>query len=228
MHGDPKPEVEAEEVRDLFQQTLDLNLGEFWLKTSFGRGLVAQFGRYLEQDEMYNGEHLKRERLIYKFVQDVNKHDVLFSIDLWINVRLKAFDLNFRFIYTGIRVRNMDDSLRFYTEILQMEVVEKLEKTEPTRGLVVTLKSKDSQQLLELNYYEEGSRFGTEYKNGEELDHLAFDVEDLLVTVGELKKQGVEIIAEPYSIGQSIGWKEAFVRDPNGIWIELLERKRND
>lgn len=131
---------------------------------------------------------------------------------------------NFRFIYTGIRVRDMEESLKFYTKILQMEIVDKLEKTEPTRGQVVTLRSRDSQQLLELNYYEQNTRFGTEYKNGEELDHLAFDVKDLLGTVEDLRKQGVEIIAEPYSIGASIGWKEAYVRDPNGIWIELLER----
>ncbi|HZW56999.1 MAG TPA: VOC family protein [Nitrososphaerales archaeon] len=134
--------------------------------------------------------------------------------------------MNFRFIYTGIRVRDMQESLDFYTRIFQMEIAEKLEVTEPTKGQVVTLKSKNSEQLLELNYYEDKTRFGTEYKNGEELDHIAFDVEDLIRAVEELKKQGVEIIAEPYSIGSSIGWKEAFVRDPNGIWIELLERKK--
>ncbi len=134
--------------------------------------------------------------------------------------------MNFRFIYTGIRVRDMQESLDFYTRIFQMEIADKLEVTEPTKGQVVTLKSKDSEQLLELNYYEDKTRFGTEYKNGEELDHIAFDVEDLIRAVEELKKQGVEIIAEPYSIGSSIGWKEAFVRDPNGIWIELLERKK--
>jgi lactoylglutathione lyase len=133
---------------------------------------------------------------------------------------------NFRFIYTGIRVRNMEESLKFYTNVLHMKIVEELQKTEPTKGQVVTLKSEDSEQLLELNYYEENSRFGVEYKNGEELDHLAFDVEDLSGTVEQLRKQGVEIVAEPYSIGYSFGWKEAFVKDPNGIWIELLERKR--
>lgn len=107
-----------------------------------------------------------------------------------------------------------------------MDIVDKLVVAEPTKGQVVTLKSKDSGQLLELNYYEENTRFGTEYKNGEELEHIAFDVEDLMLAVEELKKQGVEVIAEPYSIGSSIGWKETFVRDPNGIWIELLERKK--
>jgi catechol 2,3-dioxygenase-like lactoylglutathione lyase family enzyme len=120
----------------------------------------------------------------------------------------------------------MEESLLFYTEILQMEIIEKLNKTEPTQGQVVTLKSKDSLQLLELNYYEEGSPFGTAYENGEELDRLAFDVENLSDTVEQLRKQGVEIIVALYSIGASIGRKEAFVRDPNGIWIELLERKR--
>lgn len=130
--------------------------------------------------------------------------------------------MNIRFIYTGIRVRDIEKSIHFYTKIFQMEIIEKLERTEPTKGQV-TLEGKDSEQLLELNYYEDDSPFGGEYKNGEELDHLAFDVEDLLGTIEELRREGIEIIAEPYSIG---GWKEAFVRDPNGIWIELLERKR--
>jgi len=133
---------------------------------------------------------------------------------------------NFRFIYTGIRVRNMQESLEFYTDVFQMEVVDKIETAEPTKGQAVILKSPDSNQLLELNYYEEGSRFGPEYKNGEDLDHIAFDVEDLLNTVEELRQKGIEIVAEPFSIGSSIGWKEAFVKDPNGIWIELLERKK--
>jgi len=132
---------------------------------------------------------------------------------------------NFRFIYVGIRVRDMQESLDFYTKVFQMQMVEKLEKAEPTKGQVVTLKSPTSNQMLELNFYEEGSKFGSEYKNGDELDHLAFDVENLLETVEELREKGIEIVAEPFSIGSSIGWKEAFVKDPNGIWIELLERK---
>lgn len=117
----------------------------------------------------------------------------------------------------------MEESLRFYTTVFEMEVVEKLVKTEPTNGQVVTLRSKGSGQLLELNHYEENSRFGSEYKNGEDLDHLAFEVEDLLGTIEHLRKKGIEIISEPFAIGAELGWKEAFVKDPNGIWIELLE-----
>jgi len=36
-----------------------------------------------------------------------------------------------------------------------------------------------------------------------------------------LRRSGFEVLVEPYSIGE---WSEAYVRDPNGIWIELLEK----
>lgn len=129
--------------------------------------------------------------------------------------------MSVRFLYTGIRVKNMDESLRFYTEVLGMIVVEPLETVGPTKGKVVTLKSPDTEQLLELNYYEEDSRFGTRYSNGEDLDHLAFEVEDLRGTVDRLRGMGLEVTVEPYSIA---GWGEACVKDPNGIWIEFLEK----
>jgi len=133
--------------------------------------------------------------------------------------------LDFRFIYTGIRVKNIEESLKFYSEVLGMVIVEPLEIMGPTKGSVATLKSPGSEQVLELNYYEDDSPFCSRYANGEELDHIAFDVQDLTATVQELKRKGVEVLVEPGAIGGSIGWKEAYVKDPNGIWIELLERK---
>jgi lactoylglutathione lyase len=129
--------------------------------------------------------------------------------------------------YTGIRVKDMADSLRFYTEILGMQVVEPLESTPPTEGKVVTLRSPDSTQLLELNWYEAGSRFGPTYSNGEDLDHLAFECDDLSAAVGELERRGIEVVVRPKEIGAGVGWNEAFVKDPNGIWIELLQSRGN-
>ena len=134
--------------------------------------------------------------------------------------------MQFRMTYTGIRVKNIEDSLRFYTEILGMQVVEPLQPTPPTEGQVVTLRSPGSTQLLELNWYVTGSRFGTPYSNGEDLDHLAFECDDLTSAVGELERRGVEVTVRPKEIGEEVGWNEAFVKDPNGIWIELLQAKR--
>jgi lactoylglutathione lyase len=131
---------------------------------------------------------------------------------------------SYRFIYTGIRVRDMDESLRFYTERLGMEVVDKREQTPPTEGEVVTLRSPHGVQRLELNWYAEGSRFGPPYSNGEDLDHLAFEVDDLDGALAELATKGVEVLIRPGEIG---GWREAFIKDPDGIWIELLQRKKS-
>ncbi len=88
-------------------------------------------------------------------------------------------DGNPAFIYTGIRVKDMDESIAFYTRVLNMTVAEKRERTEPTKGEVITLKSRHSGQLLELNWYAGDSPYCSEYRNGEELGHLAFEVDNL-------------------------------------------------
>ncbi len=144
------------------------------------------------------------------------------TIDSWLR---PPMSMEFRFIYTGIRVKNVEESLKFYTHVLGMMIAEPLQKTAPTKGSVVTLKSPDSQQILELNHYEEDSPFNSPYVNGEDLDHIAFDVRDLQAAVKELKRKGVEVVVEPYAIGAIEGWKEAYIKDPNGIWIELLQRQ---
>ncbi len=132
----------------------------------------------------------------------------------------------FEHIYAGIRVRDMAQSIRFYTDVLGMEIIDPLQSTPPTNGQVVGLRSPGSQQLLELNWYEPGSRFGPPYSTGEDLDHLAFACDDVSAAVAELERRGVEVVVHPREIGVELGWSEAFVKDPNGIWIELLTRKR--
>jgi len=133
--------------------------------------------------------------------------------------------LMLRFSYTGIRVRDLDESIRFYTEVLGMQVVEQAQATPPTEGRVVGLRSPGSSQLLELNWYAPNSRFGSAYVNGEELDHLAFECDDVDRVVRELESKGAKVRIRPREIGVEIGWNEAFVEDPNGIWIELVPAK---
>lgn len=125
-----------------------------------------------------------------------------------------------RMIYTGIRVKSMEDSIRFYAEVLGMQLLERKE-TPQTHGELATLKSPGSEQVIELNWYAHGSKFGEPYTNGSEIDHLGFEVEDLAKWVRELEARGVKILVRPYEIG---GWNEAFIEDPNGVWIEFLQR----
>jgi len=124
-----------------------------------------------------------------------------------------------KMIYTGIRVKDMDQSIAFYTEILGMKLVER-QKTPQTDGEVATLRSADSEQELELNWYKEGSRFGIPYVNGSEVDHLGFDVENMDEWISSLEKNGIRILLRI----REGGWNEIFIEDPNGIWIEFLQR----
>lgn len=125
-----------------------------------------------------------------------------------------------RMIYTGIRVKDMEGSIKFYTEVLGMKLL-KREEAPQTHGESATLKSPDSEQVLELNWYAHGSTYGTSYQNGSEVDHLGFEVGNLASWIKELEAKGVRILIRPYEIG---GWNEAFIEDPNGIWIEFLEK----
>jgi catechol 2,3-dioxygenase-like lactoylglutathione lyase family enzyme len=61
-----------------------------------------------------------------------------------------------------------------------------------------------------------------DWTDGDQLDHIAFIVPDVAKTILELRKKGVEIVKEPYSL-QGSKSKIAFIKDPNGIWLELIE-----
>jgi catechol 2,3-dioxygenase-like lactoylglutathione lyase family enzyme len=125
--------------------------------------------------------------------------------------------LKARFTYTGIQVKNLDESLRFYTELLGMKMTAR-NKIEGSGGEVASLKSEEGGPEIELNYYPDGSRFATEYTIGDGLDHLAFRVENLEEALALFAKAGHPTVLEMNS--GSGRW--AFVQDPNGIWIELF------
>ena len=125
--------------------------------------------------------------------------------------------MKFRMYYVGIRVSNLQRSVKFYTEILGMKIIHK--GTKPHRGKFVHLKSTGSQQKLELNWYPRGSKFYTKYKKGEELDHLAFVVDDVEKAYRWLVSKGAKNAVSP----EKSEGTEVYVKDPDGIWIELLQ-----
>ena len=124
----------------------------------------------------------------------------------------------YRFAYVGIQVRDLDRSIAFYRDLLGMQVSAR-EKVAETHGEWAELRSPDSPLVLELNWYPEGSRhFRGPYRRGDELDHLAFDCEDADAAYRELMAKGAKPALPPFTEG---GSRLAFVKDPDGIWIEL-------
>jgi len=125
-----------------------------------------------------------------------------------------------RFEYTGIRVKDLPRSIDFYTKTMGMKMVRRGKMR--AGGIYVQLKSKDSQQLLELNYYPPGKKYYEEYVEGSELDHLAFWCKDVRESYNKALRGGANRTIEPWD---ESGYTLAFVRDPDGIWIELIGKK---
>ena len=123
-----------------------------------------------------------------------------------------------KFVYVGIRVKSLQKSTDFYTKVLGMKATSEPSSIKETKGKCVALTSKGSKLILELNYYEKDSPYNTKYVVGEGLDHLAFRVDDLDRALKEARAAGYPAIEEIKSDGSH--W--AYIKDPNGIWIELL------
>lgn len=126
--------------------------------------------------------------------------------------------MKFAFTYTAIRVRDLDRSIDFYTKVLGMKLLHRIEAPE-TKGVLAVLGTKESPHVLELNWYADDSLVAGPYREGEELDHLAFRVDDLDAALKYLEDAG-----HPRVPGRrrSQGAEWAYVKDPNGVWIELF------
>ena len=125
-----------------------------------------------------------------------------------------------KFKYTGIRVRDLKRSVEFYTKTMGMK--QTLKGTMHAGGVFVQLRDKDSEQTLELNYYPPGKKYCEDYVEGSELDHLAFWCKDVRAEYKKVLEGGATSAVEPWD---ESGYTLAFVRDPDGIWIELIGKK---
>ena len=123
-----------------------------------------------------------------------------------------------KFTYVGIRVKDMDESIAFYTKMFEMELQGKY-KIDTTKGEVASLVSQKDGFPLELNYYSKGSPFYRKYTVGEGLDHLCFQVDDLDKTLAKAKEEGHRVLQEVKT--KTSRW--AYIEDPNGIWLEIVQ-----
>lgn len=126
--------------------------------------------------------------------------------------------------YSGVRVMDLDRSLRFYTKALGLREKARGDLTQYGRGIWVLLQDPVSRQRLELNWYPKGSQFDVPFVVGEGLDHVGFflgpvPVATLNRTYHRLLRQG----AGPTNVTPDTtdGWV-AYVTDPDGNWVEIF------
>jgi lactoylglutathione lyase len=121
-----------------------------------------------------------------------------------------------KLLHTRMRVSDMEQTIRFYTEVLGLEVLER--KVSPRGSHLAFLKVPNSEELIELTSFPPSGPV----KVQEDLVHLAFQVESLDDTIASLNAKGIKITDGPTQ--SSSGSRFIFIDAPDGYEIELIER----
>lgn len=126
-----------------------------------------------------------------------------------------------RLLHTMLRVGNLEKSLDFYTRVLGMHLLRKNDYPEGKFTLAFVGYGPETEQaVIELTYnwdvdkYELGTGYG----------HIALEVEDAYAACDKIRDAGGKVVrdAGPMKHGSTM---IAFVEDPDGYKIELIQRK---
>lgn len=120
-----------------------------------------------------------------------------------------------RFLHTRLKVRDMERSIAFYTTHMGCRLIRR--STSPRGTQLAFLRLPGIEADLELAYLP----WDPDFQLAEDIFHLAFQVPDMNATLAKLREAGVKITEEP-SQGSS-GGMMAFIEDPDGYEIELLD-----
>ncbi len=125
-----------------------------------------------------------------------------------------------KYLHTMIRVNDLEQSIEFYTKALGMNLISKSDYPDGEFTLAFLSYGKTKEDpCIELTYnygkhsYELGTAFG----------HIAFGTEDIKSTCDKVTAMGYKVVRAPGPMkhGSTV---IAFIEDPNGYKIELIER----
>jgi lactoylglutathione lyase len=126
-----------------------------------------------------------------------------------------------RLLHTMLRVGNLQTSIDFYTNLMGMKLLRQSENSEYQYTLAFIGYGEESDTtVLELTYNWDNST----YQMGDAFGHIAIAVDDIYAVCETIEHQGGDVYRKPGPVkgGKSV---IAFVRDPDGYAIELIERK---
>ncbi len=126
--------------------------------------------------------------------------------------------MKLKILHTCLNVSNMERSIDFYTKEVGLKFVSRREIKQ--NNAEIAFLQDQSGYALELTHW----RDKKDLVEGDNFDHLAFAVRDVSEAVKEFKSHGVVVAMEPYSL-QGSSSKIAFIKDPDGNWLELIERE---
>ena len=125
-----------------------------------------------------------------------------------------------KFLHTMIRVNDLEESLRFYCDVLGMKLLRRKDYPSGKFTLAfVGYGDESTNTVVELTYNWDTHT----YNFGDAFGHLALGVDDIYKTCEKIRSAGGTITREPGPMkhGTTV---IAFVEDPSGYKIELIER----
>ena len=126
-----------------------------------------------------------------------------------------------RILHTMLRVTNMDKSIAFYTEVMGMKLLRKNDYPSGRFTLAfVGFQPESEGAVIELTHYWDTNSYTLGYAFG----HIAVQVDDAYAACDSVKQRGGLVTREagPMKGGTTV---IAFVQDPDGYKIELIERR---
>ena len=125
-----------------------------------------------------------------------------------------------RILHSMIRVNDLEESIKFYSEVLGMKLLREKEYPEGKFSLAFLGYGNETKNtVIELTYNWDTN----DYEHGNAFGHIAIEVDDIYKVCEETKNKGVKVIRDP---GPMMGSRLllAFIEDPNGYKIELIEK----
>ncbi len=123
--------------------------------------------------------------------------------------------MKIKYLHTMVRVKNIEQSLEFYCNLLGLKEIRRKNSEEGKFTLVFLAAPKQEEVCVELTYNWNSTE---NYTEGRNFGHLAFEVENIYQICEKLQNAGI-IINRPPRDGRM-----AFIRSPDNILIELLQK----
>lgn len=119
----------------------------------------------------------------------------------------------------------MDRSIDFYTRLLGLKLLGRHEIPQNNAEIAFLQDPEGKGSRLELTFYLNQKKFIQAEYEDRLFDHLAFEVKNMEETISMMRREKVTITDEPFRLGPT-GSLIAFIEDPDGILIELIERRQ--
>ena len=123
--------------------------------------------------------------------------------------------MKIKYLHTMVRVKNIEQSLEFYCNLLGLKEIRRKNSEEGKFTLVFLAAPKQEEVCVELTYNWNSTE---NYTEGRNFGHLAFEVENIYQICEKLQKAGISINRPPRD------GRMAFIRSPDNISIELLQK----